>query len=218
MSKIIVVDYGVGNLLSVTRALAECGAEVTLSGDPQHIAAAPAIVLPGVGAFGDCMIELERRGLVEPLKAYLRSGRLALGICVGMQILLEIGEEFGEHAGLGIIRGRVRAIPNTRTDGIPHKIPHIGWSEIYPPPGRCWENTILAPVRPGSCCYFVHSFTAEPADPGNRLADCDYDGRTVCAAVDLGAVSGVQFHPEKSGVVGLAILNRFLDMTDAASS
>jgi len=213
----VVVDYGVGNLLSVTRALAECGAEVSLTGDPQAVAAARCLVLPGVGAFGDCMVELERRGLAGPLRDYLRSGRPALGICVGMQVLLDIGEEFGEHAGLGIIPGRVRAIPNTRADGTPHKIPHIGWSEIYPSPGRSWADTIFAAVRPGSCCYFVHSFTAEPADPAHRLADCDYNGRLVCAAVQAGAVYGVQFHPEKSGAVGLAILRRFLELATAVS-
>jgi glutamine amidotransferase len=134
-----------------------------------------------------------------------------LGICVGMQMLMQIGEEFGEHEGLGVVPGRVRAIPGTRSDGTSHKIPHIGWSALDKPNGNTnWEGTILEGVAPGSTCYFVHSFTAEPADDSYRLADCDYHGRRISAALRAGNVSGTQFHPEKSGETGLRILRNFL--------
>jgi len=214
VTRVVVVDYGVGNLLSVTRALAACGAEPELSADAARIEAAPLLVLPGVGAFGDCMTELGRRGLVEPVKRRLAAGAPALGICVGMQMLLEIGEEFGEHAGLGLVRGRVRAIPRTRADGTPHKIPHIGWSPLVVPEGGSWAGTILDGVEPGAACYFLHSFAAEPADPACCLADCDYNGRRLCAAVRVGRVTGVQFHPEKSGATGLRILRGFVEAAD----
>lgn len=214
MNQVLVADYGVGNLLSVCRAFEACGASVDLTGDADRIARAERLVVPGVGAFGDCMGELRRRGLVEPLRGFVASGRPMLGICVGMQMLMEVGEEFGEHEGLGVVPGRVRAIPGTRADGQPHKIPHIGWSELLMPPStNSWDGTILEGVEPGSTCYFVHSFTAEPLDERNRLADCDYHGRRISAALRAGNVFGTQFHPEKSGETGLRILRNFLALS-----
>jgi glutamine amidotransferase len=129
-TRVVVVDYGVGNLLSVCRALEACGAVVELTESNERIAAADRIVVPGVGAFGDCMHELERRALIRPILDFIGSGRPLLGICVGLQMLMEVGEEFGEHAGLGVVPGRVRAIPATGADGKRHKIPHIGWNAL----------------------------------------------------------------------------------------
>lgn len=215
MSRVVLVDYGVGNLLSVARALNACNGNVTISGDPAIIAAADRLVLPGVGAYGDCMAELDRRGLTETVKSYAGTGRPMLGICVGMQILFESTEEFGFHAGLGLLPGQVRAIPTTTGDGQPHKIPHIGWTAITPPAGQdagAWHDTILRNVEPGSTCYFVHSFTAHPTTPAHRLADADYHGRTISATVHHDNLSGTQFHPEKSGQVGLSILSAFLSL------
>ncbi|GAB3439350.1 imidazole glycerol phosphate synthase subunit HisH [Insolitispirillum peregrinum] len=215
MKRVVLVDYGVGNLLSVARALSACDGEVTISGDPAIIAAADRLVLPGVGAYGDCMAELGHRGLTERVKSYADTGRPLLGICVGMQILFEGTEEFGFHAGLGLLPGQVRAIPATTGDGQPHKIPHIGWTTITPPAGQnvdSWQGTILMNVEPGSTCYFVHSFTAQPTIPAHRLADADYHGRTISAAVHHDNLSGTQFHPEKSGQVGLSILSAFLSL------
>jgi glutamine amidotransferase len=209
--RVLVVDYGVGNLLSVCRAFEACSAAVELSGSAARIAAAERVVLPGVGAFGDCIHELERRELVRPILDFIANGRPLLGICVGMQMLLEIGEEFGEHAGLAVVPGRVRAIPATGTDGRPHKIPHIGWNELEKPSAATqWDGTILDGIPERSSCYFVHSFTAEPTDVRYRLADCSYDGRCVSAALRAGNVYGTQFHPEKSGDTGLRILHNFL--------
>src|ERR1700730_16340800 len=153
---VVLVDYGVGNLLSVSRALAACGGQVLLTDSPAQVAAAERIVLPGVGAFGDCWRELGRRGLIDPLLVYAKSGRPMLGICVGMQIMLECGEEFGEHPAFSLIPGRVTAIPKTAADGRPHKIPHIGWSALIKPAGQDWCGTILEDVAPGETCYFVH--------------------------------------------------------------
>jgi len=211
---VILVDYGVGNLLSVARALEACGANVVLTDNRSKIAAADRIVLPGVGAIGDCLNELRRRDLIEPVLEFAHSGRPMLGICVGMQVLLEVGEEFGEHTAFGLIKGRVKAIPATTSQGERHKIPHIGWTSIAPPQSReSWKGTVLEKIEPGSTCYFVHSYTAVCDDPDNLLAVSDYNGRQVTAAVQTGRVFGVQFHPEKSGKTGLQIISTFLEMS-----
>ncbi len=209
---VILVDYGVGNLLSVARALEACEADIILTDNPDKIAAAERVVLPGVGAIGDCLAELRRRRLIEPVLEFARSGRPMLGICVGMQVLLEVGEEFGEHQAFGLIPGRVQAIPNTSAEGRPHKIPHIGWAALNPPPAHDWKGTILEDVEPGETCYFVHSFAANPTNPDNILAVSDYNGRRLTAAVQTARVFGTQFHPEKSGKTGLKIISRFLKM------
>lgn len=210
---VTVVDYGVGNLLSVRRAFEAAGARVILTGDPAAIVRAERLVLPGVGAFGDCMAGIRRQGLVEPLLEFARNGRPFIGICVGMQVLLEVSEEFGSHPGLGMIAGRVREIERTDADGAPHKIPHIGWAPLAVPAARSetgWADSPLADLAPGARVYFVHSFTAEPDYEADRLADAYYNGSRICAAVQRGPVVGMQFHPEKSGPVGLAIIRRFL--------
>jgi glutamine amidotransferase len=211
LKHVALIDYGVGNLLSVSRALEAAGGKVELTSSPARIRAAERIVLPGVGAFADCMAELSRRDLVDPVLEFARSGRPMLGICVGMQILLDVGEEFGEHSGLGLIAGRVTRIPDTGIDGAPHKIPHIGWNALLPRPDvQAWRDTIFDGVEPDSPAYFVHSFTAQPIDANHRIADADYDGRIISAAVKIGNITATQFHPEKSGAVGLKILENFV--------
>jgi len=211
MPRVTVVDYGIGNLLSVARALEHCGAEVLLASDPRLIERADSLVLPGVGAFADGMAGLRQRGLIEPIRKYARSDRPLLGICLGMQMMLETGEEFGNHDGLGLIPGKVSAIPLTGTDGQPHKIPHIGWNELVPPsPATSWKGTILEDIPPGTAAYFVHSYVAVPTHQKHRLADCLYDGQVISAVIRSGSIYGCQFHPEKSGEAGLAILRRFI--------
>ena len=213
MNQVALIDYGVGNLLSVARALEAAGGKVELTDKADRIKSAERIVLPGVGAFGDCMGELKKRSLIEPVLEFARGGRPMLGICVGMQMLLDAGEEFGEHKGLGIIAGRVALIPDSDANGARHKIPHIGWNALAPrPDGATWKGSILEGIEPGSPVYFVHSFTAHPADPAKRLADTDYGGRTISAAVRSNNVSGTQFHPEKSGAIGLRMLENFLKL------
>lgn len=211
--RVVVVDYGVGNLLSVTRALESRGADVIVAGDAQAIAAAERLVIPGVGAFADGMAELERRGLVQPIRDYAATGRPLLGICLGMQLLFSESEEFGFHRGLGVLPGKVVAIPNQVADGKWRKTPHIGWNELRLPPGRrTWEGTLLAGLAEGVATYFVHSFAAVPTDPAIRLADCDHEGFAISAAVQQGRICGCQFHPEKSGETGLSIVDNFLSM------
>ena len=215
---VTVVDYGIGNLFSVTKALERVGAEVKVSSAPADVASAQRLVLPGVGAFADGMRGLAERGLIEPIKAYAASGRPFLGICLGMQLMLDSSEEFGNHRGLGLVAGRVTGIPPIGSSGQSHKIPHIGWSELTVPKGKPdWRGTILERIKPGSAMYFVHSFIAEPSDPANRLADCDYDGIAVSAVIQSGALFGCQFHPEKSGAAGIRIVEDFVNWTAQAS-
>lgn len=211
MNEVTVIDYGVGNLLSVSRALEHCGARVTITSDAAAILTSARVVLPGVGAFADGMAALKTKGLDVVVHQVAVAGTPLLGICLGMQMLFDESEEFGATAGLGLIPGRVVHIPATTTTGEPHKIPHIGWNELMLP-AECnsWQSGLLAEVEPGEAVYFVHSFMAVPALPKFRLADCSYGGIPISAAVQRDNVMGCQFHPEKSGAVGLKILRRFI--------
>jgi glutamine amidotransferase len=209
--EVAVVDYGVGNLLSVCRGLEHCGAAVTATDDPELIASAAKVVLPGVGAFADGMAELRRRGLDTAVREAAARGTPLLGICLGMQMLLDQSEEFGVTRGLGLIAGRVIAVPPVTSEGRSQKIPHIGWSALVLPEGReDWRGTPLAQVKPGEAVYFVHSFMAQPADPARRIGDCLYGGVRVAAVIGQGNVFGCQFHPEKSGETGLNVLRQFV--------
>jgi glutamine amidotransferase len=210
--KVVIVDYGVGNLLSVGRALEHCGATVVMAEDASALIGASRLVLPGVGAFGDCITALRSRGLDHAVLEHVAKGLPLLGICVGMQMLLDASEEFGHHEGLGIIPGLVSAIPQVDTEGRALKVPHIGWSSlVLPEEGQVsWEGTPLALLQPGSAAYFVHSFYAQPAIKAHRLADSIYGGRRITAAVGRNGVFGTQFHPEKSGAVGLSMIADFL--------
>jgi glutamine amidotransferase len=208
MTRVTIADFGSGNLLSVRRAFAHLGAEIVVTTSPVEIAAADKLVVPGVGAFADSMRGLIERGLADPVRAFAATGKPVLGICVGMQMLFDRSEEFGSHAGLGLIPGDVRCVPAAGSDGKPHKVPHVGWSPLMP--RADWSGTPLDGVAAESFVYFVHSFTAHPANDSDRLADSDYDGCRIAAMVRRGNIYGCQFHPEKSGAVGLAILDRFL--------
>lgn len=206
---VVVVDYGLGNLFSVGRALTAAGGSPTLSSDAKAIMAAERLVLPGVGAFGDGIKGLRDRGLVEPLKEYARTGRPLIGLCLGMQLLLTSGDEFGRHEGLDLIPGRVTLLAPTGDDGKPLKMPHIGWSELVPGPAG-WNGSPFQDLPPRPQVYFVHSFAPRPDDAAHALAYCSYGSERFCAAVRRDNLSGCQFHPEKSGPNGLAILARFL--------
>lgn len=208
--KVVVADYGAGNLLSVCRALEHCGAQVVLASTPADLRNADRLLVPGVGSFAGCMQGVESRGLADAIREHAASGRPLLGICVGMQMLFETSDEFGEHAGLGLLGGRVKRIPHTGSDGRSHKVPHIGWNALQSVAGRSWQGTLLDGIKPQAAVYFVHSFTASPTDESVRLADADYDGCCISAAVAKDNVHGCQFHPEKSAGIGLAILNNFV--------
>ncbi len=209
-SKVTLVDYGIGNIYSVRRAFETAGADVLLTGLPTDIVTAERLVLPGVGAFADCMGGLRERGLIEPLLQYAATGRPLLGICVGMQMLATTSEEFGEHAGLGLVPGRVVAVPSVDIEGQALKIPHIGWTALRRPTDVSWQQSPLADTCEGESVYVVHSYALQPVDPAHRLADCEYGGHRICAAVRRDRIFGCQFHPEKSGLAGLRMIARFL--------
>lgn len=208
-----VVDYGLGNLYSVCRALEHCGVQVQIVSEPSQLNTYSRLVLPGVGAFADGMRELRGRGLADGLQAYALSRRPVLGICLGMQLLFDISEEFGEHPGLGLIPGRVCGVPKTGSNGMRHKIPHVGWAELFPPRDN-WDSPLFYGIEAGDAAYFVHSYSAH-LNPDDRYitALCDYDGVSIVSAVELGNVFGCQFHPEKSGQVGLRILSNFVSFS-----
>jgi len=208
--QVTVIDYGIGNLYSVSRALERCGGEVTVTADSVQIEAASRLVLPGVGAFADGMRGLRECGLVEPIKRYAASGRPLLGICLGMQMLAGVSEEFGRHEGLDLIPGRVVPVPQTTTDGQAQKIPHIGWNDLVAPRGADWSDSLLRGTPQGTAVYLVHSYFVIPDDPRHSLAHCIYGGHRIAAAIRRGRVVGCQFHPEKSGEAGLAMLAQFL--------
>ncbi len=211
MSKVAIVDYGVGNILSLQRALEACETDVVLAATPAELEAAGRLILPGVGAFSHAVGELRRQGLEEPILRHVERARPLLGICVGMQMLLEYSTEFGHSSGLGLIKGGVNRIRQDRPDGGARRIPHIGWSQISPAGANSWDATPLAGTEPGTAMYFVHSYTAQCDYAGDCMATVDYDGEVVTAFVASECVFGAQFHPEKSGPAGLSIMRRFLD-------
>ena len=209
---IAIIDYGVGNLFSLKSSLKQLGLEAVVTADADTIRKADRLILPGVGAFADAMAKLEATGLVPVMKEEAERKPL-LGICLGMQMLFDESEEFGLHKGLGLIPGRVVKIPDTDADGCPQRVPHISWNPLYPAGGRTdFSGTALQNVQPGQECYFIHSYEAKPAAEEYRLADTVYGGRKVCAAAQKGCVIGTQFHPEKSGPVGLGIIKAYLDL------
>jgi glutamine amidotransferase len=215
MSKrITLLDYGMCNMLNVARAFENSGAQLHITEDPADVASADRLVVPGVGAFQDSIHEVTTRGFGDAIRRYAETGRPLLGICVGMQILFDASEEFGEHKGLGILPGRVQAVPNRTTAGEPQRVPHIGWNHLVEPEsGRDWQGTLLQPLKGAHpAVYFVHSFAAQPADPADRLADCIYGGHRVCAAIQRGNVMATQFHPERSGETGLAVVRHFVSL------
>ena len=209
--KVSIIDYGLSNLLSVRRAAEYCGAQVELVQTPEAVLAAPRLILPGVGAFEDGMNGLAALGLIEPIRQKAAEGTPLLGICLGMQMLFDESDEFGRHQGLGLIPGRVERIPAVDTSGVPQRVPNIGWRPLVPAHGS-FAGTALQNVPAGGECYCVHSYEAKPKNEADRLADSPYGGRSICAAALRGSVMGTQFHPEKSGPVGLSILKAFLEL------
>ncbi|MDR1366220.1 MAG: imidazole glycerol phosphate synthase subunit HisH [Holosporales bacterium] len=209
--KVIVVDYGLGNMLSVCRALEYCGAETSLAVTSKDVASADRLVLPGVGAFAAGIERLANQDLIDALQKFAKSGRPLLGICLGMQLFMSIGEEFGEHNGLDIISGKVKSLPPVNDAGDAVKIPHIGWGAVINAQNDdLWENSVLKGVKPGEFVYFVHSFVVDTNDKHLCIAQCVHDGIRIPAVIKSGNVYGCQFHPEKSGPVGMRIIKNFL--------
>lgn len=211
MSRVGIIDYGMGNLLNVARAFEYCGAHVDFISTEEEIAGANMLVLPGVGAFPDGMEELHNRKLVDAIRRHVNDEKPLLGICLGMQMLFESSEEFGGCEGLGLLTGKVIAIPDAGVDGIKHKIPHIGWNELMRGSECSWDGTLLDDIEEGASVYFVHSYMVELENQLNQLAYCDYDGRKISAVVKANNIMGCQFHPEKSGNAGLKIIENIIN-------
>ena len=200
---IAVVDYGVGNLFSLCCSLSRIGANAKVTSDPEEIRSAEKIILPGVGAFADAAKKLRDSGLDKVILEQASAGKEIMGICLGMQLLFEKSYEFGEHTGLGLLKGSVIGMEGTLPPEL--KIPHIGWNALY----FQKESKLLKYIKEGDCVYFVHSFYVDPSAE-SVVATAEY-GKFVTAAVQSGNVMGCQFHPEKSGEVGLNILRAFCE-------
>ena len=206
---ITIVDYQMGNLRSVQKAIERVGGEAQISSDPSQIATATKLVLPGVGAFGDAMAEIRRRDLADPIRDFIASGRPFLGICLGLQLLFERGFEHGEHEGLGILEGEVVRFELP----LSFKVPHMGWNTV----SKKRDAPILADTAEGSHFYFVHSFYVRPSDPSIVALECNY-GIDFCAMVWKDNLFATQFHPEKSQTNGLNLLRGFQGLPSAAEA
>ena len=204
---IAIIDYGVGNLFSLKSSFAMLGEQATVTADENEIDKADRIILPGVGAFGDAADKLNKSGLAEIIKRQTSGGKPLLGICLGMQLLFDKSYEYGEHEGLHLISGEIRPIADVIDSGL--KIPHIGWNALKFPENKP-KSPLFKYINEGDFVYFVHSFYA--ADCANSLiATTDYSAPLTAAAAN-GNVFGTQFHPEKSGEVGMKILKAFCEM------
>ena len=202
---IAIIDYGVGNLLSLKSSFAAIGAEAVVTADPEVIRGADRLILPGVGAFEDAARKLRESGMADLVKEQVASGKPIMGICLGMQLLFEKSYEYGEHQGLGLIPGAVRPI----ADVVPanYKIPHIGWNALT---FVGEKSRLFTYLNEGDCVYFVHSYYA--TDCGDAVTATAEYGANLTASVEKGNVYGCQFHPEKSGAVGLSILKAFCEL------
>ena len=204
--KLVIVDYGAGNLRSVARAVAHVGGQPLITANPRDVAAAEALIVPGVGAAADTMRNLRRHRLVEPIIEYIASGRPFLGVCMGQQALFDVSEEGGEHPCLGVLPGRVVRLPA----GI--KVPHMGWNQVR----VVRPHPIFEGIADGSYFYFVHSYYPRPEDPSIVAGETEY-GVTFASVVARDNVVATQFHPEKSGDTGLRMYSNFLRIAARAS-
>lgn len=205
--KIVIIDYHLSNIFSVKHAFEKLGYNPLVSSDKKDLIEADAAVLPGVGAFGEAMNNLNKLDLVEPIKDFILDGKPFFGVCLGMQLLFEASEEFGDFVGLGLIKGVIRKFPVKK--GL--KIPQVCWKSIQTPPGvETWENTPFDGIKDGNYMYFVHSYYANPEYAENILSLSNYDSMSYCSAIINKKMVATQFHPEKSGELGLKIYHNWL--------
>jgi len=210
-SEVVIIDYGIGNILSVQQGFEEIGIHAIVTSNIQIIERAKHIVLPGVGAFEKAMQALHNLKLIDTIVKVANQGVPLLGICLGMQLLLDESDEFGLTKGLGLIPGRVEKFPIGKNDHNSIKIPQINWHELVPSAAQLdWKNSLLNNQRPNDAVYFVHSFVAKPLNNNHVLADYICGGNHISAVIAKDNIIGCQFHPEKSGRVGLDILQNFM--------
>jgi len=212
MSEVGVIDYGSGNIFSIVKAFEYLDYKVALISSPDQIKYAHKLILPGVGAFGSVIHKLEDSGFRDAIIAATEAQIPFLGICVGMQVLFDCSSEFGDHRGLGLLKGTIEQIPKLDVDGNPNRIPHVGWAELSHSSDNVSTDgvgALFASINGDDSFYFVHSFAASPHGNEVSVAKTIYGGRPVTAAVRQGMVFGTQFHPEKSGMAGLKVLKNF---------
>ena len=211
MKKITIIDYGCGNILNLVRAIKFLGYDAETTHAKKDILDSSHVILPGVGAFGNAMKQLELYNLKNTILEYAKLNKPLLGICLGMQLLFTASYEFGIHNGLGLIEGEVTKISNKKNKEI--KIPHMGWNEIYPNNDKKeWKNKILKNVLIGKSFYFVHSFVGQTKNLNSTVAICNYFNIPIPAIVSINNIFGCQFHPEKSGDNGLTVLKNFCEI------
>jgi len=213
-AKVSIVDYGISNLFSVKRACEYAGIDCVVTSDNQEIKKSKAVILPGVGAFGDAMKNLKKRKLISPIKDFILSGKPFLGICLGMQLLMDESEEFGSHKGLGVVKGNVVRFPKENSGSARIKVPHIGWNRIRFAAAGDFRRSILKGVGDGEYMYFTHSYFVETAKNEHVITTTEYSGVKYCSGLRKDNVFAFQFHPEKSGVRGLGVYKNFAEIVN----
>jgi imidazole glycerol-phosphate synthase subunit HisH len=211
--KIVIIDYGLGNLFSVQHVCKHLGFETIVSQDQKDISNADALILPGVGAFGDAITQIRTLDLEMPIKDFVDSGKPFMGVCLGMQLLFSESDEFGSHKGLDIIKGSIKKIPGITSSGNKVRVPQIAWNRIWESKnGIPWKQSPLSTIKNGSYMYFVHSYYAAPAKTSVILTETEYEGLTYCSSVIQNNVFATQFHPEKSAEEGIEIYRNWLTL------
>jgi glutamine amidotransferase len=207
---VAIIDYQLSNLFSVKHACDFVGIDAEITSDPKMLLGADGVILPGVGAFGGAMKNLQKHKLDLAIKEFVKSGKPFMGICLGMQLIFSESEEFGKHEGLNLIGGKVKKFPSM-FESSKVRVPQIGWNKIYPPSNKTdlWRKSYLKDIKPGRFMYFVHSYYVVPEDPSVILTNTNYEGFAYVSSVLKKNVFAVQFHPEKSGLEGLGIYRRF---------
>lgn len=200
-----IVDYGMGNLYSVQQACRHAGIDAAITADAVTVKSADVVILPGVGAFGDAMAALQELRLVDLLRRLVENGKPLVGLCLGMQLLMDVSQEYGRHEGLGLVRGDVVRLDAGEPSVSRARVPNIGWARIARPCAKAWEATPFEKSNDGDFMYFIHSFQARPSDSSAVLATSTFGDREFCAALRSGSAFGFQFHPERSGPKGLVI-------------
>lgn len=212
IKRLAIVDYGLGNIFSIRQACHYAGINAIVSSDKVTLSDSDALILPGVGAFGDAMSQLEKRDLVKFLQDQASSGKILIGICLGMQLLMGQSIEFGINKGLNIIPGKTGKFRSDKKSRL--KVPQIGWNRIIPPNAKLnqWDNTLLSGLNTDSYMYFVHSYYVEPANSKVAIAFTEYGNKTYCSALKSKNIYGFQFHPERSGLCGLKIYDNLFNL------
>ena len=214
LPNILIIDYNLGNIFSVQNACKHNGINTIVSNDKKDIESADAIILPGVGAFGDAMDNMRKLDLIEPIKDFIHSKKPFMGVCLGMQLLFTESEEFGNHKGLDIIKGQIKKFPNIGSSKNKIKVPQVGWNKLITDKNTNWINSPLSTLNNDSFMYFVHSYFACPEDESVILSKTVYEDITYCSSILKENIFATQFHPEKSAETGVNIYANWINKTN----